>query len=104
IADDEKAWRLQARDQRLFGARSGRGDSELVALARHARRRFPARERVREFHFDDGYAVLVGDDVRLPEGRRAEIIADLYHPLLPRSRERRRLFRSELRIEATNAS
>ena len=79
----KKRGRLQAHNQRLFRARGPRGDAELIALGRHARRRPPARERVGEFHFDHGLAVLVGDDVsRLPEDRRAEIAANLHGRLL----------------------
>src|SRR5262249_31397925 len=84
VACDEKARRLQAHNQRLFRARGGRGDAELISLGRYTRRRPPARERIGEFHFEDGLAVLVGDDLRLPETCRAEIAANLAGRLLSR--------------------
>src|SRR5262245_3921211 len=101
IAGDEEARGLQTHNQWLFCARSGRGEAELIALGRHARRRPPARERVGEFHFDDGFAVLVGDDVRLPEYCRAEIAANLNSRLLARGLERQRPVCSEFRIKTT---
>src|SRR5262249_13057664 len=80
-----------------------RRDAELIALSRHARRRFPARERVGKFHFDDGFAVFVGDDIGLPEDCRTEIAANLHGWLLSGRLDICGLLGSRLRIEAPNA-
>ena len=78
VADHKKARRLQPDNQGLLGVGVGGGDAELVSFRGGPRGGLPAGERIGILHFDRGFAVGAGHDIRLPENRGPEIRAHLH--------------------------
>ena len=75
VADDEEPRPLEAGDERPPGPGGRAADPELVALRGGAGGRLPSGQRVGVLDAHRHRAVLVGDEVRLPEDGGAEIAA-----------------------------
>jgi len=87
------AWSLQPDDQRFLRAARRGLNPECVGCGVDACGGLPGRQRIGESQLDLGAAVVVGDDVGVPEYRRAEITAHLHGGLRsgkrgPRGRRR----------------
>ena len=76
VADDKEPRSLEPRDERPAGPRRGGSDPEPAAGGGGACGGLPLRERVAVLDPDRRSPIGSGDEIRLPQDRRAEIAAD----------------------------